>query len=476
MRARILALDGGADRELVDGLASVVAGYSEHFEPLEVHPACGLETQPRGSALVSQCLRNPPQCLVLCLPEHGIPFATACFDALRGTPSLPPVFCLARSGTPSDLKRLWKLGARDLLLPPVRISEWGAKLLRSDESNPKALVTRTLPIVRRHPALSQIIGDSPAWHASFGKVPNVANWNVSVLIRGETGTGKELCARAIHDLSSRASRPFVPLNCGAVPVDLIENELFGHERGAFTGAVCSSTGLVQEAEGGTLFFDEVDALPPSAQVKLLRLLQNKTYRRLGSTRESLADIRVIAATNADLKAAVAEHRFREDLYYRINVFELILPPLRQRVADIRLLAAHFLDRFASEQGRPSPALTAEVIHALEAQRWPGNIRELENVIQRALIVAEGRPLSIGHLNLPADHGISVRSGESFQDLKAQSVAMIERHLLTRFMDEHDGNITRASRAAKKNRRAFWQLLKKHGLHGSDPRCRPSRVD
>jgi len=347
-------------------------------------------------------------------------------------------------------------------------------LLRTDEANLKPTRSQIIPVAQRHPALSQIIGDSPAWHASFGKVPNVANWNVSVLIRGETGTGKELCARAIHDLSSRASRPFVPLNCGAVPVDLIENELFGHERGAFTGAVCSTTGLVQEAEGGTLFFDEVDALPPSAQVKLLRLLQNKTYRRIGSTRESLADIRVIAATNADLKLAVAEHRFREDLYYRINVFELILPPLRQRIADIRLLAAHFLDRFASEQSRPAPDLTPEVIEALEAQCWPGNIRELENVIQRALIVAEGRPLCLEHLNLPAHHRISVRPEDSFQSLKAQSVAMIERHLLTRFMDDHDGNITHASRAAKKNRRAFWQLLKKHGLQGSDSRCRPPR--
>lgn len=469
VRDRIVAIDGGADRELLNGLAGVVADHASRFEPLEVHRA---SDGPEVGEWASVLGPRRPHCLILCLPEQGLPFASACFKALRNLPVVPPILCLAEGGSASDLSHLWSLGARDLLLPPVRSSDWGARLLRDGVA--AGVSVGDAPSCLQHPALEQVVGESPAWRTAFSQVLSVASWNVSVLIRGETGTGKELCARAIHYLSPRGGGPFVAVNCGAIPVELIENELFGHEKGAFTGAIQPTAGLIQEAEGGTVFFDEVDALPPGAQVKLLRLLQQKTFRRLGSARERQADFRVIAATNGDLKASVQQRHFREDLYYRINVFELLLPPLRNRREDIPLLAAHFLRRFAAEQRRPLRQLTPEVIEILACQPWPGNIRELENVLQRAIVVAGDNPLKAEHLNLPHHDALPDRIDESFQRLKAETIARFEHRLLSRLMAEHQGNITHAARAAKKNRRAFWQLLCKHGLQGTDSRCRPRK--
>ena len=236
----------------------------------------------------------------------------------------------------------------------------------------------------------QMIGKSPAFAGQLQKIRFIGNCDSTVLITGETGTGKEMFARAVHDLGPRAGKPFAPVNCGAIPHDLIENELFGHTKGAFTSAVTSENGLVHETEGGTLFLDEIDSLPLSAQVKLLRFLQEKEYRQLGSSKTRYADVRIIAATNLNIEEAVAKGAFRRDLYYRLNIIPLHLPPLRERREDIPLLAEHFIRQYALEQNKVIDDVTPEAVQKLLLDDWPGNIRELQNAMERAVVFSSGR--------------------------------------------------------------------------------------
>jgi len=311
--------------------------------------------------------------------------------------------------------------------------------------------------------LKRLIGESPAFVEQIQKLPAVARCDAGVLISGETGTGKELIARAIHYLSPRARGPFVPVNSGAIPLDLVENELFGHERAAFTGAHAAQPGLIEQADGGTLFLDEVDSLPPLAQVKLLRFLQEKELRRLGSTRTRKCDVRVIAATNAEVEAALAEGKIRRDLYYRLNVIPVPLPPLRERRKDIPLLALHFLHRYAGELGQPCRAFTPGAMQALQDYGWPGNVRELEHVVERAVVLAGDREeIDLGALDVPRPDSRPA-DPPSFQEAKARAIARFERGYLEELLATFGGNITRAARAAQKNRRAFWELIRKHDI-------------
>jgi transcriptional regulator with PAS, ATPase and Fis domain len=310
--------------------------------------------------------------------------------------------------------------------------------------------------------LGQLIGQSPAFLAAIGKVPTIARCEATVLISGETGTGKEVCARAIHYLSVRSAKPFIAVNCGAIPAELIENELFGHERGAYTDAGSSQRGMITEAEGGTLFLDEIDCLPLLAQVKLLRFLQEKEFRPLGSTKTIKASVRVITATNANLEEAIIQGKLRRDFYYRINILPLILPPLRERPEDIALLARHFLEQFATEFGKPVSDFSSDVLRMLQAYTWPGNVRELEHTIERAVALTDDTILSAADVSLssvspPIPY-------ESFRAAKDRAVALFEKDYLTDILSAHRGNITKAAQAAGKNRRAFWQLLRKHGIN------------
>jgi DNA-binding NtrC family response regulator len=281
-----------------------------------------------------------------------------------------------------------------------------------------------------------------------------------VLISGESGTGKELFARAIHYLSPRAGRPFVPVNCGALPENLAESELFGHKRGAFTGAACDQAGLIREAEGGTLFLDEIDCLTPQAQVKLLRLLQDGEYRSVGSQQTLHANIRVVAATNADFSYIVREGKFREDLFYRLNVLSLTLPPLRERRGDILLLAHDFLEKHAAITDRQPKKLSLAALNRLLSYSWPGNVRELQNVLTRAIVLSDMDSIEPSNLDLPDNFAAEE---QSFQAMKSRAVQRFEHDFLATVLHAHHGNISRAAAAAKKNRRAFWQLLRKHGL-------------
>jgi formate hydrogenlyase transcriptional activator len=254
----------------------------------------------------------------------------------------------------------------------------------------------------------QVIGNSPALEAVLEQVERVAPTDSTVLIQGETGTGKELIAHAIHNISSRCGRPFIRLNCAAIPLDLLESELFGHEKGAFTGAIAQKIGRFELADKGTLFLDEVGDIPPALQPKLLRVLQEQEFERLGSTRTHQVDVRLVAATNRNLMEMANRGEFRSDLYYRLNVFPVLLPPLRERREDIPALVSHFVEVFARRMGREIEHIPAETISALSSYQWPGNIRELQNLIERAVILSNDGVLS-NPLPAAGTQGVGVAS-------------------------------------------------------------------
>ena len=307
-----------------------------------------------------------------------------------------------------------------------------------------------------------IVGASPAFMAMLERLHRIARSDAPVLIEGETGCGKELAARSIHYCGLRRAGPFVPVNCGALPDHLLEAELFGHERGAFTDAKTARRGLVAEADGGTLFLDEIDALSAKAQITLLRFLQDQRYRPLGSGRELTTHVRVVAAGNQPLDEMARAGRFRPDLLYRLEILHLRLPPLRERMGDARLLAQHFNAVYSVKYRVPPRVLDAATLAWLDSQRWPGNVRELENWVQRELLMGEGpapgalQPLSIrpvAQTGGPAD----------FRHAKAEAVRRFECDYVVQIMKQAAGNVTRAAHLAGKERRAFGKLLKKHGI-------------
>ncbi|HKL78213.1 MAG TPA: sigma-54 dependent transcriptional regulator [Gammaproteobacteria bacterium] len=310
-----------------------------------------------------------------------------------------------------------------------------------------------------------IIGESPAVRELLHTVELVAPAPSTVQITGESGTGKELVARALHTASARADQPFIAVNCAALPGELIESELFGHEKGAFTGAQQSRAGKFEEAGSGTLFLDEVGEMPLAMQVKLLRALQEREFTRLGSHRPLPLNARLVTATNRDLNREVAEGRFREDLYYRLKVIPLHLPALRERPDDIPVLARHFLTRFARDLERPQPGLTAEASAALQAYPWPGNIRELENVLERTLVMTRGD--TIGADDLPPElQEPSAAAGKA--DFGTHHLPTIERQVVMDAMEKTDWNQSRAAVLLGISRKQLRTKMKNLGLLGSDP--------
>jgi two-component system response regulator PilR (NtrC family) len=315
-----------------------------------------------------------------------------------------------------------------------------------------------------------IIGRSAAMLEVFRLVEMVCRTNSTVLLSGESGTGKELVARAIHELSLRRARPFVAVNCGAMPEALLESELFGHVRGAFTGADKDKKGLIEAAEGGTVFLDEIGEMPPPMQVKLLRVLQERHYRPVGATAEAAADIRVIAATNRDLAKRVAEGQFREDLFYRLNVIPLKMPPLRERVEDIPLIADHFLRKYMQEMNKLLDGFAPEALTELQAYSWPGNVRELENVVERAVALESGRRVGASTLpqnvreGRPATHHANGEAAEAAAGFNLERhLQDIERSHLERALERAGGMQTRAADALGLSFRQFRYLAKKYGL-------------
>lgn len=379
-----------------------------------------------------------------------------------------PVFLVMDECPPDEVFDLLKAGATDFITPPLRPADILPRIWRFLEQNtPTEILHQTL---MEKIGLQHIIGKNPAFLAEIQKIPLVAKSDATVLISGETGTGKEVCTRAIHYLSLRMDKPFIPVNCGAIPTELLENELFGHKPGAFTSATSSQTGLIQEAAGGTLFLDEIDCLPSLAQVKLLRFLQEKEYRPLGSPKVCKANVRVVAASNIKLEEAVKAGKFRQDLYYRLNIIHLVLPPLRERRSDIPLLARHFLFKYADEYNKQAAEFSPDALQLLLLLDWPGNVRELEHVIERAVALSDQRIIGKEDIALPTPE-TSVQV-ESFQEAKERAIAQFETAYIQSLLFAHRGNITKAAQAAKKNRRAFWELIRKHHINPESYKTTP----
>jgi DNA-binding NtrC family response regulator len=321
-----------------------------------------------------------------------------------------------------------------------------------------------------------IVGDSPSLRQVLAKVEQVAQTQATVLLRGETGTGKEMVARAIHINSARESRPFVKVNCAALAPGVLESELFGHEKGAFTGAVARRPGRFELADGGTLFLDEVGDLPLDVQVKLLRVLQEREFERVGGVETVKVDVRLVSATHRDLEQLINDGKFREDLYYRLNVFPITMPPLRDRTSDIALLVEHFIAKYAQSSGKAVRGADSGAIASLAAYPWPGNVRELENVIERALILATGDTLSpadldFGRRQVPAsgavvspvaaspNGGLSNDSGRTLYKRLSEQ----ERNEIVAAVEQAQGNIAHAARALGINRSTLYYRMRKHGL-------------
>ena len=385
--------------------------------------------------------------------------------------SLPAIMMTAFASTETAVEAM-RLGACDYLIKPFDVDELKLKVREKVEARQLRQENVLLKRALNQPhVMAGIIGRSSTMLAVFDLIESVAKTTSTVLVTGESGTGKELVARALHFHSLRRDRPFVALNCGALPETLLESELFGHMRGAFTGAESTKKGLVEVAEFGTIFLDEIGEMTPMMQVKLLRVLQERKFRRVGGTEEISADIRVVAATNQDLPKLVAEGRFREDLYYRINVIPIQLPALRERKEDIPLIAEHFLAKYREQMGKTVTGVTREAMALLERYHWPGNIRELENVIERAValertpaILAESLPPQIRGTMDPTSSapGDVASLPEAGFDLE-QHVQNVERRYLAQALERAGGVQVRAAELLGMSFRSFRYYAKKYRL-------------
>jgi DNA-binding NtrC family response regulator len=351
--------------------------------------------------------------------------------------------------------------ADDFIVAPVRGEELRHRIARilPEATDERPDVSERL---NRELAIAGLVGRHAAFLRIVERIPVLARSDIPVVITGETGTGKELCARAIHHLGPRRAFPFIPVDCAAFPDHLFENEMFGHARGAFTDAHRDQRGLIALAERGTLFLDEVDSLSPAAQSKLLRFLQDHTYRPLGSDRFVHANVNVIAASNRDLEALVRERKFRADLFFRLSVLRVCLMPLRERRGDIALLARHFVEVANATPGAACKRLTPAALHKLAEYDWPGNVRELHNIMQSAIVLSEGDQILAPHVLLPSDARSDGTRG-SFREARAKAIEAFERRYIEEILAEVDGNVTRAARIAQKDRRAFGRLIKRHNI-------------
>jgi two-component system NtrC family response regulator len=316
---------------------------------------------------------------------------------------------------------------------------------------------RRLAEADRSSPLAGIVTGSSEMLKVCRMVERVASSDVGVLVLGESGTGKEVLAQGLHKMSPRADNKFVAINCAAIPENLLESELFGYEKGAFTGAVKQTPGKIELADGGTLFLDEIGDLAPSLQVKLLRFLQERVVERVGGRKEIPVDVRIVCATHQNLKLGIEEGRFREDLYYRLSELVIEIPPLRERPGDATLLAKHFLDRFSADQGRSLRGFTEDALAAVEAHNWPGNVRELENRVKRATVMAEGNRVSAADLDLTPDD----QDAEPLNLKKVRELA--ERQALQRAMAQADGNVSQAAKLLGVSRPTLYDLMRQHNL-------------
>ena len=405
-------------------------------------------------------IEHRPSAIILSLDWQTLANDLLLTSYLGSIPADIPIIVAARDFEVPQIHAALNLGAADYLLPPFTSASVLPRVWRLIKHNTARPLTRESLREKLGMYRSELLGESPAFLKEIKKVPAVARCDVTVMVLGETGTGKELVARAVHYLSARRDRPFVPIDCGAIPPDLAESELFGHERGAFTGAVTKNPGLISAADQGTLFLDEVDGLRPDVQAKLLRFLQHMEYRPLGSNKIKRANVRVISATNVDLEEQVRNGQFRKDLYYRLKVVQIGLPALRQRREDVVLLARHFVAKYAARFNRPARDFSRDALQMLLMHAWPGNIRELENVVEAAVALSDGPLIRGGDLLFEAQ---GTFPPASFREAKERAIRQFEHDYIVNMLSSCGGNISEAARSAGKNRRAFWELIRKHGL-------------
>ena len=400
-------------------------------------------------------------------------------EALRESPDLPIVMITAH-GTVDTAVEALKLGAFDYLTKPFDKDEVRQVVAKALKTRALAQEETTVEAKPDSGARFGIIGQSPGLTDLYAVLERVADSPTTVLITGESGTGKELVARALHEHSTRKDKPFIKVNCAAIPKELIESELFGYERGAFTGAVSSKPGRFELANGGTLFLDEVGEIPVEMQVKLLRALQESEFERVGGIKTIHVDVRLVAATNRDLKKLISQSLFREDLFYRLNVVSIRLPALRERDTDIPLLVEHFLAKFNERLKKQVTGVETDALDILSAYTWPGNIRELENVMERSVLFCDAQKLRVedlpGELRGSAGPAAAPISGEpsSNEGLPLSSegglkehvkVAMsrLERDLVSRALKQTSGNVTHAARLLKISRKGLQLKMKELGL-------------
>jgi DNA-binding NtrC family response regulator len=458
-RHRLLIVDDEAS--LVDFLSILFQG-----EGYDVSTARSVEE-------ARKTLERATYDLVLCdilMPDgNGLDLLREIKSSNGASPQV--IMMTAYTSTKSAIEAM-KLGATDYVSKPFDVEELKIvaqkALERAELADENVYLRRELE--QKH-SFNNIIGKSGRMQAIFSLVERIARTSSTVLIHGESGTGKELIARAIHFASPRSSRRFLSINCGAMPENLLESELFGHERGAFTGAVRDKKGLFQEADRGTLFLDEIGEMTPTMQVKLLRAIQEKVVRKVGGTEEEPVDVRIIAATNQDLEARIQTGEFREDLYYRINVLPIHLPPLRQRREDIPLLVELFLQKGAREMDLPPRQISIEAMHILESYDWPGNVRELENLIERVLALSHAETITTRDLpvhlltNRRASSDL-IQLPEEGLDLEAY-LESIRTQLMVEALERTNGVQTQAAELLGMSFRSFRYYAKKAGIKGGD---------
>jgi two-component system, NtrC family, response regulator GlrR len=383
-------------------------------------------------------------------------------ERLRRQAPTAPVLAVTEGANAEILEALLSAGVTDFISMPIDTIQLVARLRRALGLTPQA--RPPAPQSDAKPSIRGLIYTSQALARTATRLHTMARCDANVLVVGETGTGKEVCAQAVHYLSARASNPWVPVNCGAIPGDLVETELFGHVKGAYTTALAARNGLVREAERGTLFLDDVDCLSLSAQSKLLRFLQEGEYRPVGSNQLLHANVRVIAASNCDLQLLAQKGAFRLDLYFRLSVLRLHLPALRERPEDIPVLALHFIRHFGREFHSTISGLTPHALKALCAHSWPGNVRELKHVMERAMLMSRGPILGEADIEIDGvNRAQPSEVDESFRSAKQRAVSSFERAYLERMLVAHSGNIAHAADASKKDRRSFFELMRKYDL-------------
>lgn len=386
-------------------------------------------------------------------PEEGL---SALAEILAIQPRAK-VIVLSGQSERSNALRAVNEGAYDFLVKPPEIEELKVVIKRAVEL---ARMEREIMEMRQQldsGSFEGMLGSSPQMQSVFDAIRKVSSSHAPVLLLGESGTGKEMAARAIHRNSSRPTGPFVAINCGAIPEALLESELFGHEKGAFTGAHVQRLGKIESASGGTLFLDEIGDLPLPLQVKLLRFLQEQKIERLGGRKEIEVNVRVVAATNADLKRALVEGRFREDLYYRVAVVSIRIPPLRERPSDVLFLANHFLQRFAAETGKGLLKFSPSASKIMEQHSWPGNVRELENRVRRSVIMAEGSSVKPSDLEL--GNNAAQVPGRGLREAREE----LEKQMIEDALRRHDGKIAPAATELGISRPTFYELLERLGI-------------